>query len=1179
MPVPNAFTAAKQTTFTAPIEGTDATTGLTVTRSVQTAASSAVLTINSLPVGATLSGESTMYGLYVDGPQVQNTFTVNKLSSALVKAPTRTGLTSAVTNAYSLRLEAPTVGDTTNYSLLSEGKILAATALDSSTTSFSLVDTTATTVYFARGASTNLIIGPSGGTTTIQGDLKIGSSKSYSIGTTVVLSGTSLGTTVVGSSLTSLGTISTGIWQGTPIGVDYGGTGSNNGSITGAGALTFAAGGTNQDVVLDPSGTGAIDASSARIKNVGYPDQSTDAATKAYVDAARSGLDIKDSVHVATTTNMTEVTSNSLTSWDIDGHTIRAATFVGSISGTTLTVSTVNSGYIDEDHTLLGTGIPAGTYIVKQNAGGTVGGAGTYTLNNDLGTVNAGTLKSGSRVLVKGQTNKTQNGIWVTQTTTWVRAWDFPSGISAYVTPGSFVFVSFGTTYGSSGFVLQDPAITVPGQTTPIDVDTTSIGFVQFSGAGSVTEGYGIVVTGNEVAVDTSVIATLSTNQNFVDKGSYNKVTITQPSNSATLTIADTKKLETKTGDVVFTAASSSGSDVTLPASGTLATVGGALGSPTVTTINGLTISNNGTNTLNIAAGKTLRVDNNLKFTATESGTPIEIAFGGTNGTVALVGGALGAATATTLNGLTITNNGANTLNIAASKTLKVDNNLTFTATESGSAVSVGFGTGGTVVYNGGALGAATATSINGLTISSSTGTLTIANGKTVTFNNTLTFSASNDSASTINFGTGGTVVFSGGALGAATATSINGLTITTTTGGTLTVPNNTTLSIAVGSVTLSASSNLGSSVTLPASGTLIAQDGALGNATATTINKVTITTPANGATLTLVNNKTFTTKVGDITLNADTGGSSDVTLPASGTLAVVGGSLGAASVTSINGLAISSTSSATLTIATSKTFNVDKTIKLTATNDATIATIPAGALSGSDYLVTLVDTVTTQSLSGKTLTAIPYTEFASQGSKPTAPSPTNALQIYNKSGQIYTQGTSGTEYKILSQQIAPYFNLGSSSLTTGQSYRRIGNYILYGNTSNATPLRLTSAGAVTADASNSILLPSGTQAASWLTKIYVTSYSANSAAAGWEITALFRKGNTAGSTTLVGDPIVIAASDSTDSALQVTVSYDNTVGVTQDSIDITVQGLAGKAINWLAYVTTIELGSASASY
>lgn len=40
------------------------------------------------------------------------------------------------------------------------------------------------------------------------------------------------------------------------VAIANGGTGSNSGSITGSGALTFAAGGTNQNIILTPSGTG-----------------------------------------------------------------------------------------------------------------------------------------------------------------------------------------------------------------------------------------------------------------------------------------------------------------------------------------------------------------------------------------------------------------------------------------------------------------------------------------------------------------------------------------------------------------------------------------------------------------------------------------------------------------------------------------------------------------------------------------------------------------------------------------------------------------------------------------------------------------------------------------------------------------------------------------------------------
>lgn len=56
--------------------------------------------------------------------------------------------------------------------------------------------------------------------------------KTYKINGTDVLSSTVLGTGVVTSSLTTVGTIGTGTWQGTIVSPTYGGTGVNNGSST-----------------------------------------------------------------------------------------------------------------------------------------------------------------------------------------------------------------------------------------------------------------------------------------------------------------------------------------------------------------------------------------------------------------------------------------------------------------------------------------------------------------------------------------------------------------------------------------------------------------------------------------------------------------------------------------------------------------------------------------------------------------------------------------------------------------------------------------------------------------------------------------------------------------------------------------------------------------------------------
>jgi hypothetical protein len=61
---------------------------------------------------------------------------------------------------------------------------------------------------------------------------------------------------------------------------------------------------TDANVVLEPLGAGYVDASNAQIKNVAEPTADTDAATKYYVDAARSGLDVKQSVRLATTVDI-----------------------------------------------------------------------------------------------------------------------------------------------------------------------------------------------------------------------------------------------------------------------------------------------------------------------------------------------------------------------------------------------------------------------------------------------------------------------------------------------------------------------------------------------------------------------------------------------------------------------------------------------------------------------------------------------------------------------------------------------------------------------------------------------------------------------------------------------------------------------------------------------------------
>lgn len=82
-----------------------------------------------------------------------------------------------------------------------------------------------------------------------------------------------------GSALLKATTITAG-WSG-QLGLTRGGTGSSDGSITGSGALTFAAGGTNENINLTPSGTGVVATSKAGITGGNIDGTVIGATTKA----------------------------------------------------------------------------------------------------------------------------------------------------------------------------------------------------------------------------------------------------------------------------------------------------------------------------------------------------------------------------------------------------------------------------------------------------------------------------------------------------------------------------------------------------------------------------------------------------------------------------------------------------------------------------------------------------------------------------------------------------------------------------------------------------------------------------------------------------------------------------------------------------------------------------------
>jgi hypothetical protein len=184
--------------------------------------------------------------------------------------------------------------------------------------------------------------------------------------------------------------------------------------------------------------TGSVSLNSQKITNLATPTDDSDAATKAYVDASRAGLDVKQSVRVATTS-----ADSSL-----------------SVSG--------------------------------------------------LQTIDGVTLVAGDRVLVKDHAEPRINGIWVAASGSWSRAADANS--SEEVTAGMFVFVTEGTVNADSGWVLttNDP-ITINGTV------GTALNFAQFSGAGQITAGDGMVKSGNTLNVGTASSSRIVVNADNID--------------------------------------------------------------------------------------------------------------------------------------------------------------------------------------------------------------------------------------------------------------------------------------------------------------------------------------------------------------------------------------------------------------------------------------------------------------------------------------------------------------------------------------------------------------------------------------------------------------------------------------------------------------------------------------
>lgn len=211
----------------------------------------------------------------------------------------------------------------------------------------------------------------------------------------------------------------------------------------------------------------------------GPPTAANEAATKQYVDNIAVGIHFHESVHAASTSNLSTVYNNG----------------TGGV-GATLTADT----------------------------------------NRAFTVLDGESVALGQRVLVKSQTDPKQNGIYTLTTVgsasapyVITRATDSDNSPVGEVKTGDFVFVTNGTINGGYGFVntsVDDPII----------IGTSNITFTQFNAAQTVTAGNGLQeATPGVFSIDTAITQTRVADVSNTEIGYLNGVT------SAIQTQIDTK--------------------------------------------------------------------------------------------------------------------------------------------------------------------------------------------------------------------------------------------------------------------------------------------------------------------------------------------------------------------------------------------------------------------------------------------------------------------------------------------------------------------------------------------------------------------------------------------------------------------------------------------------------------
>ena len=286
----------------------------------------------------------------------------------------------------------------------------------------------------------------------------------------------------------------------------------------------------------------------------------------------------------------------------------------------------------------------------------------------DSAVIDGVTVATGDRVLLKDQTDASENGVYIVAASGAAsRATDFDE--PQEVTSGVFFFVEEGNSGDNRGFVLTSDG----GQQS---VGTDDLNFVQFSGAGQITAGDGLDKTGDTLSVNTANgIEVSNDNVQLASSVAGDGLTYT----SGTLDVVGTADRISVAADSIDIASNYAG-QTSINTLGTISsgTWQGTIISPTY----GGTGVDNGTKTITLGGNLTTSGAHNTTLTTTGA-TSVTLPTTGTLATLTQT---------ETLSNKTITNSSIGSTNpsTGAFTTLDASSDVTFTSTADATSVSTG---------------------------------------------------------------------------------------------------------------------------------------------------------------------------------------------------------------------------------------------------------------------------------------------------------------------------------------------------------------------------------------------------------------------------------------------------------------------------------------------------------